>query len=85
MYYREFGIPARIARAYTVEELEEHVEKFNGDKNCYTSVYCFDNNSDIEGKANYDSAIVNGIWFDFDHNRDVSICLLDVRKFIRKY
>ena len=85
MYYREFGIPARIARAYTVEELEEHVEKVNGDKNCYTSVYVFDNLKDIEGKANYDSAIIDGVWFDFDHNRDVSICLKDVRKFIRKY
>ena len=27
MYYREFGIPARIARAYTSEELEEHVSR----------------------------------------------------------
>ena len=85
MYYREFGIPARIARAYTSEELEEHVSKYNGIKSCYTSVYCFDNMKDIESKANYDSAVINGIWFDFDHNKDVNKCLLDVRKFIRKY
>jgi len=85
MYYREFGIPARIARAYTSEELEEHVSKYNGIKNCYTSVYCFDNMKDIESKANYDSAVINGIWFDFDHDKDVNKCLLDIRKFIRKY
>ena len=85
MYYREFGIPARIARAYSPDELEEHVEKYNGIKSCYTSVYCFDNLKDIEGKANYDSAVINGIWFDFDHNRDVDKCLKDVRKFIKQY
>jgi hypothetical protein len=85
MYYREFGIPARIERAYSPEEIEELVEKYNGKKSCYTSVYCFDNMKDTDGKANYDSAVINGIWFDFDHNKDVSICLKDVRKFIRKY
>ena len=76
MYFREFGIPARIARAYSPEDLEELVDKYNGKRSCYTSVYVFDNLKDIEGKANYDSAVINGIWFDFDHNRDVSICLI---------
>ena len=85
MYFREFGIPARIARAYSPEDLEELVDKYNGKRSCYTSVYVFDNLKDIEGKANYDSAVINGIWFDFDHNRDVNKCLLDVRKFVKKY
>ena len=30
MYYREFGIPARIARCYSVEELESQIIKHNG-------------------------------------------------------
>ena len=85
MYFREFGIPARIARAYSPEELEELVEKYKGKKSCYTSIYVFDNLKDNEGKPSYDSAIINGIWFDFDHNIDVSKCLMDVRKFINKY
>ena len=85
MYYREFGIPARIARVYSAEEIEEITEKYNGKKSCYTSVYCFDNLKDIEGKPNYDSAMLNGIWFDFDHNKDVSKCLKDIRKFLRQY
>ena len=39
----------------------------------------------MEGKTNYDSAVLNTIWFDFDHDKDVKKCLMDVRKFIRKY
>ena len=85
MYFREFGIPARIARAYSPEDLEDLVDKYNGKRSCYTSVYVFDNLKDKEGKANYDSAVINGIWFDFDHNKDVSKCLKDVRKFIKRY
>ena len=29
--------------------------------------------------------MLNTIWFDFDHDKDVKKCLMDVRKFIRKY
>jgi len=85
MYYREFGIPARIARCYTVEELEAQIDKFNGQKNCYTSVYVFDDAVEIDGKTNYESAVINTIWFDFDDNKDVNKCLKDVRKFIRRF
>jgi len=86
MYFREFGIPARIDRCYTVEELEANIKKYNGKKNCYTSVYVFDDEAEIvEGKTNYESAMINTIWFDFDHNKDVDKCLKDVRKFIRRF
>jgi len=86
MYYREFGIPARIDRCYTVEELEANIKKYNGKKNCYASVYVFDDEAEIvEGKTNYESALINTIWFDFDHNKDVDKCLKDVRKFIRRF
>ena len=85
MYFREFGIPARIGRAKTTEEIESLVKKYNGNKNCYTSVYVFDSSKDIDGKTSYDSAVINTIWFDFDHDKDIKKCLMDVRKFIRKY
>jgi len=86
MYFREFGIPARIARCYNVDQLEEKIAEFNGKKNCYTSVYVFDDTTDrIEGKTNYDSAALNTIWFDFDDIKDVNKCLKDVRKFIRRF
>ena len=58
MYYREFGIPARIARCYTVEELETQVDKFNGEKNCYTSVYVFDDAAEIDGATG-----VKAFWY----------------------
>ena len=86
MYFREYGIPARIARCYNVDQLEEKIAEFNGKKNCYTSVYVFDDTTDkSEGKTNYDSAVLNTIWFDFDDEKDVNKCLRDVRKFIRQY
>ena len=85
MYFREFGIPARIGRAKTTEEIESLVKKYNGNKNCYASVYVFDSSKDIDGKTSYDSAVINTIWFDFDHDKDIKKCLMDVRKFIRKY
>ncbi len=85
MYFREFGTPARIGRCTSKEEIESLVDKHNGKTNCYASVYVFDNLRDIEGKTDYDSAIIDTIWFDFDDNKDVKKCLLDVRKFIRKY
>jgi hypothetical protein len=77
--YREFGIPARIAKPKTREELEELIDKYNGQKSCYTSVYAFD---DDKG---YESAYINTIWFDFDHKRDINKCLKDVRKFYKRY
>ena len=77
--YREFGIPARIAKPKTREELEALIEKYNGKKSCYTSVYAFD---DDKG---YESAYINTIWFDFDHKRDINKCLKDVRKFYKRY
>ena len=86
MYFREFGIPARIARCYNVEQLEKKVAEFNGKKNCYTSVFVFDDTTDrAEGKTNYDSAVLNTIWFDFDDEKDVDKCLKDIRKFIRRF
>ena len=86
MYFREFGIPARIARCYNVDQLEERIAEFNGKKNCYTSVYVFDDTQDrTEHRTNYDSAVLNTIWFDFDDEKDVKKCLMDVRKFIRQY
>ena len=86
MYFREFGIPARIARCFNVEQLEKKIAEFNGKKNCYTSVYVFDDTSDkAEGKTNYDSAVLNTIWFDFDDEKDVKKCLMDIRRFIRQY
>ena len=46
----------------------------------------FDDTVDrVEGKTNYDSAVLNTIWFDFDDEKDVKKCLMDVRKFIRQY
>ena len=46
----------------------------------------FDDTIDrAEGKTNYDSAVLNTIWFDFDDEKDVKKCLMDVRKFIRQY
>ena len=85
MYYREFGIPARIAKCYDVEDLEKQIERFNGKKNCYTSVYVFDDNEMKDGKTNYESAVLNTIWFDFDDNKDLKKCLMDVRRFVRQY
>ena len=86
MYFREFGIPARIARCYEVEELEKQIDKYNGKKNCYTSVYVFDDAKDkADGKTTYETAMLNTIWFDFDHKKDVDKCLKTVRKFIRRF
>ena len=85
MYFREFGTPARIARSFSKEDIEKQVKKYNGKRNCYASVYVFDSLRDMEGKTDYDSAIIDTIWFDFDHNKDVNKCLKDVRKLLKKY
>ena len=77
--YREFGIPARIAKFSTAEEGQKLVKEYAGHRNCYVSVYAFDKES------NYDSAIIETIWFDFDDDDDVNNCLLDVRKFYANY
>ena len=49
-------------------------------------MYVFDDTQDrTEHRTNYDSAVLNTIWFDFDDEKDVKKCLMDVRKFIRQY
>ena len=86
MYFREFGIPARIARCSNVESLEGLIRQYNGKKNCYTSVYVFDDSKDKEGgRTNYNTAALNTIWFDFDDEKNVDKCLKDVKKFIRRF
>ena len=81
--FREFGIPARIRRCETVLDLLASLDEFNGKRNCYVSVYTF---TGIEGKkVNYDSAVINTIWFDFDHNKDVNKCLKDVKKLYNRF
>ena len=84
MYFREFGIPARIAKCSSVEELEAQIKTYSGKKNCYSSVYVFGAEKD-NGKTDYESAVINTIWFDFDDNKKIENCLRDVRKFYRKY
>jgi len=84
MYFREFGIPARIAKCHDVEELEKQIDRYNGKKNCYASVYVLENNKS-DGKTDYESAVINTIWFDFDDKKDVDKCLKDIRKFIRRF
>jgi len=81
--FREFGIPARIATFDSKERGEELVEEWAGRKNCYVSVYAFDEKKG-EG-SNYDSAIIETIWFDFDDDNDVTNCLKDVRNFYANY
>ena len=85
MYFREFGIPARIARCYSVNEADKHKQYFEGKKNCYISVYTFDDLYDLTEKTDYTSAVINTIWFDFDDNRKIENCLKDVKKFYKKY
>ena len=81
--FREFGIPARIRRCETVLDLLASLDEFNGKRNCYVSVYTF---TGIEGKkVNYDSAVINTIWVDFDHNKDVNKCLKDVKKLYNRF
>ena len=45
----------------------------------------FDDAAEIDGKTNYESAVINTMWFDFDDNKDVNKCLKDIRKFIRRF
>jgi len=81
--FREFGIPQRIAKCESIEELLQLSDKHSGKNNCYVSVYAF---SELKGnKTVYDSAAINTIWFDFDHNKDVNKCLKDVRKLYNRY
>ena len=32
MYFREFGIPARIARCYNVDQLEEKIKEYQTER-----------------------------------------------------
>ena len=85
MHFREFGNPRRIKRAYTVEDLLDVVEEYNGTHPCYTSVYVFDDALDKSvNKTNYDSAVINTIWFDFD-DKKVEKCHIHVKRFIRQF
>ena len=34
----------------------------------------FDDAAEIDGKTNYESAVINTMWFDFDDNKDVNKC-----------
>ena len=58
MYFREFGIPARIARCYNVDQLRRQSNKSLTVRRIVTLVYIvFDDTRDrTEGKTNYDSA-----------------------------
>ena len=82
--FREFGIPARIATFNSKESGNELIEKWSGRKNCYVSVYAFE---EMNGKKtiNYDSAIIETIWFDFDDDKNVTNCLEDVRKLYEEF
>jgi len=81
--FREFGIPQRIAKCYSVDDIIKLSKKHSGTNNCYVSVYAF---TQLKGnKTVYDSAVINTIWFDFDHNKDVNKCLKDVRKLYNRY
>jgi len=82
--FREFGTPARIATFETKEEGEDLVFKHIGETNCYVSVYAFRNTTEI-GKTEYDSAVIETIWFDFDDDNNVTNCLEDVRKLYTDY
>ena len=81
--FREFGIPARIEKVRDSERIVELREKYAGKRNCYVSVYAFDN--EVQGKTDYDSAVLNTLWFDFDESDDVSKTLKDVRKLYTRY
>ena len=81
--FREFGIPARIEKVKDTERIIELREQFSNKRNCYISVYAF--SEEREGKTDYDSAILNTLWFDFDESKDVSKTLKDVRKLYSRY
>ena len=66
-----------------LERLEELRKKHTNVNNCYVSVYAF--NEGIDTKTVYDSAVITTLWFDFDHNTDISKCLKDVRKLYNRY
>ena len=85
MHFREFGNPRRIKRVYSVDELLSTVEEYNGKTPCYTSVYVFDSAMDKhDGKTNYESAVINTIWFDFD-DKKIEKCHIHVKRFIRQF
>jgi hypothetical protein len=81
--FREFGIPARIEKVKEPERFVELREQYSNKRNCYISVYAF--SDEREGKTDYDSAILNTLWFDFDESKDVSKTLKDVKKLYTRY
>ena len=82
--FREFGIPARIATFATKSKGDRLIKKWAGQKNCYVSVYAFEriNGNDL---ADYSSAIITTLWFDFDDDVNVDNCLQDVRKLYEEF
>lgn len=58
----EVGLPRRICE--TKKEAVEFINKYNGIKALYRTVYDFDSMN--ENKINYNSAIINSLFFDFD-------------------
>lgn len=81
--FREFGIPARIAKVRDSEKIIELRDKYVGKRNCYISVYAFTDEKD--GRTDYDSAILNTLWFDFDESKKVDKTLKDVKKLYNRY
>lgn len=57
--YREIGIPYTIGKVETPEQVKEFIDKYNGKKNCYISLYTYKD----EAK---DSAILHTILLDFE-------------------
>jgi len=58
---REFGLRRRVV--YDIKEFLKLINLYNGKINCYTSVYSF---TDTMGEVNYNSAIIDKLFFDFD-------------------
>ena len=75
----------KCPRCGDIEEADEQKRLHDGKKNCYISVYTFDDLFETKGKTEYTSAVLNTLWFDFDDNKKIENCLRDVRKFYRKY
>jgi len=60
---REIASPKRFV-VYSLEEFLFYVNTYNGKKDLYTSIYSFRRVEN--GKLNYNSAVIDKIFFDFD-------------------
>jgi len=79
-YPREFGVPWRLNEkvsdyVWNTEDLLRYCHQYNGIKNCYVSVYGFKN------PRNYDTAIFDVIYNDFDDESDPQRAISDALKF----